>query len=742
LQKVTTERIAFLEELIHARNEKGREEAEKLIVKKGRGYTQQIRTMIAGLMQEEERLLEERNKADDENEAAFDRSFYLLLANSVVFLIFGIVVFRRNILFRRKAKEELFLQNEWYNQTLISLGDGVITTDANGVITFLNKAAEELVGWKTEEAVGKHIDHVFEITNEASGRKVTNPLMQAIHSNKIVWLANHTMLKRKDGTKLFIDDSGAPIHDIDGKITGGVLIFRDITEKKKAGDELEAANRRFATIFNFSPVSIAITTIEEGRFLYVNDAFCEITGYKKEDIIGKNSVDVEITEPNLRERLITQLQKEGGHGENIETRIKKADGKIIEILYSAEPIDIDNTFCYVYAMVDITQRKKIEREIKYLNESLEKRVDERTSELSKSEKKYKNLFENNPQPMWVYNIATLRFLNVNEAAIQHYGYTRSEFLSMTLKEVRPFEDVEPLLRDISLPSGKLSQAGVWRHKKKNGDVIFVEINSHQFNYEGTDARLVLINDITERKKAEDELVRKNIQLQKTNTELDRFVYSTSHDLRAPLTSLLGLISITDENISSKDSEQKERMAMMKRTVTRLDEFIAEILDYSRNTRTRVAHEPIDFESEIKKVRETLKYMEGTSGYRLKVEVNQAGNFISDRRRIGVILNNLMANAIKYQDTSKENSFVRVTIQSDDEKATIVVEDNGIGIAEKDHGKIFEMFYRASKLSTGSGLGLYIVKETLDNLKGTIEMESELEKGSKFTITMPNLEKHA
>jgi signal transduction histidine kinase len=228
------------------------------------------------------------------------------------------------------------------------------------------------------------------------------------------------------------------------------------------------------------------------------------------------------------------------------------------------------------------------------------------------------------------------------------------------------------------------------------------------------------------------------ELVKTNSELDRFVYSVSHDLRAPLTSLLGLANLIEEDLTTVDSTQQERVKMMKKSISRLDTFISDILDYSRNGRLSVAKDQIRFEDLVKETRENLKFMEGTDGYNLKIDIRQKNGFISDKKRLFVILNNLISNAIKYQDIRKDHSFVKVSIKADNEQAILIVEDNGIGIAPKDHEKIFEMFYRASKLSTGSGLGMYIVKETLEKLNGTIQLESELGKGSKFLIIIPNM----
>lgn len=143
-----------------------------------------------------------------------------------------------------------------------------------------------------------------------------------------------------------------------------------------------------------------------------------------------------------------------------------------------------------------------------------------------SERRYRLLFLNNPHPMWVYDIETLAFLAVNDAAIHHYGYSREEFLGMTIKDIRPPEDVPALQENVAKVTTGIDKAGVWRHRKKDGTIIYVEITSHTLNFEGRRAEVVLANDITERKLAEEELQKAHEELQKKVEELERFTKHT------------------------------------------------------------------------------------------------------------------------------------------------------------------------------------------------------------------------
>ncbi len=222
---------------------------------------------------------------------------------------------------------------------------------------------------------------------------------------------------------------------------------------------------------------------------------------------------------------------------------------------------------------------------------------------------------------------------------------------------------------------------------------------------------------------------------KANMELDKFVYSVSHDLRAPLTSMGGIIELTMRR--SQDEMVIKHMEMLQKSAKKLDGFILDILDYSRNARTEIKKESIDFKEVVDEIVSNLKYMSITKEVDIKVNIKQVVNFTSDPTRLSIVLNNLISNAIRYQDKEACPPFVHIDIVCSAEEAQIKVTDNGIGISNEYHDKIFDMFYRVSSGSVGSGLGLYIVKEAIDKMDGQLTVESAVGKGSSFFISIPN-----
>jgi signal transduction histidine kinase/ligand-binding sensor domain-containing protein len=227
------------------------------------------------------------------------------------------------------------------------------------------------------------------------------------------------------------------------------------------------------------------------------------------------------------------------------------------------------------------------------------------------------------------------------------------------------------------------------------------------------------------------------ELRQRNNELDRFVYSISHDLSAPLKSLLGLIFLAKRE--NKDQMQKQYLDMMEKSVLKEEQFIGEVTDFSRNTRQPVHIEVFDCDKLISEIVDDLQYSPDFSRVRLQIEIKVPGLIRADKMRFKIILNSLMSNAIKFQRRSTEISpVVRVRIDDNGSDYLLTIKDNGIGIPTEHIGRIFEMFYRASEQSQGSGLGLYIVKETVTKLGGVISVKSRVGWGTKFTVYLPKV----
>jgi signal transduction histidine kinase len=328
----------------------------------------------------------------------------------------------------------------------------------------------------------------------------------------------------------------------------------------------------------------------------------------------------------------------------------------------------------------------------------------------------------------------------NENNVLHFNELYLKIWSMTREYVEnaPYEEqieycksqtinessyADGLARLRSRP--EMEYAGIIEFKNDK----FVERYSKAINLGGKiKGRVWFYLDITDRKRKETELINRNF-------ELDSFVYRASHDLKAPLNSIMGLISIIQEE--KEVDTILGFISMMDKSVKKLDEFIKQLTQFSQDARLKSVRQPIAFEEFVEDVLRDLRFMESAARMDIRVKVDQQGEFHSDPIRLGIVFNNLISNAIKYQDTKKPLPSLEVNIVANGKAAVCQFSDNGLGIDQEHLEKIFDLFFRASVQASGSGLGLYITHNAIQKLEGKVTVESELGVGTTFTLTIPN-----
>lgn len=236
-----------------------------------------------------------------------------------------------------------------------------------------------------------------------------------------------------------------------------------------------------------------------------------------------------------------------------------------------------------------------------------------------------------------------------------------------------------------------------------------------------------------------QLKQRNKQLRKLNKEQDHFLYSTAHDLRSPLTSLAGLVHLM--RIENKAPEMVHYFDKMEKSISRQEDFIEQIASFSKNKILKIKPEPLDLQKIFNDTFEHHLYMAGATRIKREVIVENPNNISiwSDYNRMLVLFNNLISNAIRYSDPQKPNSFITVHITVWRDEIVVKFSDNGIGISQQHLDKIFDMFYRAHDDSKGTGLGLFILQETVRKMNGSVLVESAAGAGTVFTLTLPNLQ---
>lgn len=313
-----------------------------------------------------------------------------------------------------------------------------------------------------------------------------------------------------------------------------------------------------------------------------------------------------------------------------------------------------------------------------------------------------------------------------------------EFTIETFFEFVHPEDVEKfrLALDKHLADGEPYSAE-FRLKNKHGKYLwFADSGQALWNGDGMPIRMVgSIIKTHERKIAEEQIKKQNRMLEKTNLELDNFVYSASHDIRSPLTSILGLLNIAERTNDREEIEECHRL--MRSRIDRLDDFLEDILDFSRNLRMDENPKEINLYYFIDDLIRSLDFGDEMENMDIRLMIPRDFVVNSDPLRLKIILKNIISNSVKFRNVMQDTQWLRISSLRVDDRFQLIIEDNGEGIRKELKNKIFQMFYRASERSKGSGLGLYIVKEMVEKLAGSITVNSSYGEGSQFIVELPN-----
>jgi PAS domain S-box-containing protein len=357
--------------------------------------------------------------------------------------------------------------------------------------------------------------------------------------------------------------------------------------------------------------------------------------------------------------------------------------------------------------------------------------------LKKSRLQYEQVVDNISDGVISYTTKE-EILFVNNQFLDMFGLSREEILNIKLSDLIAETDREKIaiqhqkriagevVPEIFEFKGKHSDGSIrWFEARACNVVIDGKLNNIQF----------AVRDITKQKSSTQRLEVQNEELRKINFELDRFIYSASHDLRAPLLSVLSLIELA-EHADNKE-ETDGLLKMMQNCILRLDNSIKNMLSYSENSKQTITIKQLDVNDIINCELIQYEILLLSRNIKTDIIIEEQIPFFSDKARIILVAKNLISNAIHFQRTQEDNKYIKIRFQSSREFGHLTVEDNGEGIPEAMISKIFDMFYRTSEQSEGTGLGLYICKESLNKLNGEIKVNSTVGKGTRFDVFIPN-----
>ena len=645
--------------------------------------------------------------------------------------IIGASKIAREIGERLRGQAQLRLSEERFRVTLGSIGDGVISTDAEGRITFLNGVAETLTGWTVREAEGRPLTECFHIINELTRAPVENPVAEVLRRGHTVGLANHTVLIAKGGAERAIDDSAAPIRGRDGRLLGVVLVFRDVTRRR----EQQATANRLAAIVAHANDGIIAKNLNSIVTAW-NRGAERIFGYTAEEMIGQSILRlVPPDRKNEETEIIARLQR-GEDVEHFETVRVAKGGRPVDVSLSSSPVrDADGRVIGASKIVrDITQQKKLEATRHYLAALVESSDDA------------------------IYS-TTLDGLvrSWNEGAERMFGYRREEILGRPIATILPEDlrkgDGDVLARIIRGEHVNLQET---RRVRKDGREIQVWVTSSPIR--DASGRVVAMSrvarDITRQKQAERDLLaarrqleeqahaleekvrERTARLQESVAELEAFSYSLSHDMRAPLRAIQSFSEIVLQDFGERiGPEGASHLNRVISAAARMDRLIQDVLAFSRVSRQEIELEPVDVEKLVRDILHERPTLQPP-----KAEISIEGPLRPVMGHIASLtqcLTNLLDNAVKFVPRGV-TPRVRIRTEASGAEVRIWIEDNGIGIAPEARSRLFGMFQRLHPRHEyeGTGVGLAIVRRAAERMGGRVGVESEPGRGSRFWVQLP------
>ena len=448
-----------------------------------------------------------------------------------------------------------------------------------------------------------------------------------------------------------------------------------------------------------------------------------------------NQIRAIIARMQAEERRLLDLRRQANQGKALELQW---------LLWSLiAVVAILSLVIFRWVRLDLYREKIARERLGRFNQELEREVQLQTANLQASEDKYKTLFYKSPLPKWIYDELTLQFLEVNDAAIRVYGYSQQQFLQMTIMDIRPEEDKPKLAADVEdvRRNPGIYKESQWRHVKHNGQVVDVEIIAHPIDFGGRKARMVVVNDITERNRYDrelrqlnDDLARRADELAASNAELERFAYIASHDLQEPLRMVSSFLQLLQKRYGGQmDARADQYIHYAVDGAERMKALIMDLLEYSRVGTGKEGFGWVDTAAVMSEVGEIFR--EKIVAARARIEIGGLPTVWGDKVQLTQLLQNLLSNALKYH--SDEPPLIRIRAEGENGHWLFAVEDNGIGIDPLFFEKIFIIFQRLHNRNdySGTGIGLAVCKKIVERHGGKIWVESDQHSGSTFFFTI-------
>ncbi|MGQ8336630.1 PAS domain S-box protein [Sunxiuqinia sp. A32] len=652
----------------------------------------------------------------------------------------------------KKIKDRLLEWERRFSNIMKSVNLVSIILDTKANITFCNQYFLDLTGYKYEEVIGKNWFELFipsEINTEVKAifaEAVKNDNLTANYENEI---------QTKEGKKISISWTNTLLKDFNNEVIGAASIGDNVTEKKKATEELKISEEKFSKLFQSSPDAIMLTRLSDGVITEINESVVKLTGYTKEELIGHSSITLNLwLDPKQRDIYAEHLQKKQRIN-NFEASFRMKSGEIKVGMISGEIIQIQNETYILGIIRDITEIKKS------------------ILEIESSEEKFSKLFQSSPDAITLTKKSDRLIADVNQSACDITGYSREELIGQPILSLKFWKNEKELIQYATLLQ-KYNRVTNFEaeFKMKSGDVKIGLVSGETIHLHDGDYVIGIIRDITIRKKSEQEIIKRNTEyavineelteslgrIQKINSELsiakmkaeesDRlktaFLQNMSHEIRTPLNAIMGFSELLPDSFDDKKTLNYFTTIINQRGNDLL-EIINDILDIAKiesgqmtlnEKECNLRYFFSDIETFFSEYRARMN--KSNVGFSMNVQCSNRDVIVFvDSGKLKQILMNLIINAFKFTISGMVELGCSV---EDNSQLSFYVRDTGIGIPKEKQSEIFDRFKQVtvdrSKIYGGTGLGLSIVKGLLNLLGGEIWLESEPNKGSTFYFTIP------
>ncbi|MBU0985294.1 MAG: PAS domain S-box protein, partial [candidate division Zixibacteria bacterium] len=652
----------------------------------------------------------------------------LILLVTIVRLYASILIAKRDLELRvRERTAQLSEREEHLRITLNSIGDAVITTDDKSGVVTLNPVAEELLGLVQSDSIGEDLSDLVEVSYSGDRSILTTILTRVVDGGETVTLLGHGQLTSTAGEIRQVTVNGAPIRDVDGTILGAVLVFRDVTEEAAAQLAREVSERRLRDIADKIPGMVFQVVVEPEyyfRVTYIGGAVdnvlgldSKLDGFFERFTQGLAADDIDAFQQSTSEAIDNRAPWE------FEGRFVRPDGRVVWFQGMATPSEIDGNLVYNGLLLDITQRREAEQA------------------LVTSEKRFRTVFENSPQAMFIVDAKTQEFIDVNPAAEIHAQCSRQEMIGSTpVKLGLTTEATSRQIQDCLTRDGQISAMPIRGYSRdgRERDLLFSGVEAV---LDGRRCAVVIVTDVTEQRKLEEQLR----QTWKMDS-IGQLAGGVAHDFNNMLGGIIGAAELLAMTLSGNE-EVREYVNMIINTAERAAELTGKLLSFSRKGPVVAASMDIH-----ETIQESLAILERSIDRRIDLQTHLHAD-VSTLHGDATSLQNIVLNlGVNARDAMPDGGTLNVTtenVEFDEAYCArspfdiapglhihLSIMDTGCGMTADVQRRIFEPFYTTKLVGKGTGLGLAAVYGAVKDHRGAITVYSEPGRGTVFHLYFP------